>query len=331
MTKHVSLLQVAPLALLSLRRTGRCTFAIPEEVFDMDGPGHYFRRIKSVALSIPCVSGPYASVNCTATLLKSGIRKTPVLRDGAYARVDSEDDRFDDYFGSLQSVVTSSAQGDSGMFETNLRDERYLPFEAAGAVSEWQLELPGSPANKDPMQFDYETITDVIVHIQYTAREGGTLLRQGAMKNLRALVEEAAAAGCVRLFSVRQEFPVEWAKFEAEAADANGPSNGGGRVGLLLALREEHYPFWSAGRLGNVTRIDIIASTASAVPTIDVYAGPDSDTKTATLTSMPDENLFRGKLNTNELPANPVGTVKLFFADLAIRDLWIAVAWGGGT
>ena len=110
---------------------------LPESLFDMDGPGHYFRRIKSVALSIPCVSGPYASVNCTLSLLKSGIRKMQVLRDGAYAREDAEDERFEDYFGSLQSIVTSSAQSDSGLFETNLRDERYLPFENAGAISEW--------------------------------------------------------------------------------------------------------------------------------------------------------------------------------------------------
>ena len=83
LTKHVSLLQVDPLALLQLRTTGRCTVTLPEALFDMDGPGHYFRRIKTVAVSIPCVTGPYASVNCTLTLLKSSIRKTPVLGDGS--------------------------------------------------------------------------------------------------------------------------------------------------------------------------------------------------------------------------------------------------------
>src|SRR5207302_4786131 len=79
LTKHVSLLQVDPLALLALRLTGRCTVELPEVLFDMDGPGHYFRRVKTVALSLPCVTGPYASVNCTLTLLKSSIRKTPTM------------------------------------------------------------------------------------------------------------------------------------------------------------------------------------------------------------------------------------------------------------
>ena len=76
LTKHVSLLQVNPQALLQLRATGRCTVALPEELFDMDGPGHHFRRVKTVAVSIPCVAGPYTSINCTLTMLKSSIRKS---------------------------------------------------------------------------------------------------------------------------------------------------------------------------------------------------------------------------------------------------------------
>ncbi|MBA3494224.1 MAG: hypothetical protein H0T87_08970 [Gammaproteobacteria bacterium] len=39
-------------------------------------------------------------------------------------------------------MVTSSGQDDSGLFETNLRDEPYLPFEGAGVISTWRLEMP---------------------------------------------------------------------------------------------------------------------------------------------------------------------------------------------
>ena len=66
LTKHVSLLQLDPKALLQLRTAGTCTFTLPEELFDLDAPGHYFRRLKSVALSVPCVTGPYTGVNCPA-------------------------------------------------------------------------------------------------------------------------------------------------------------------------------------------------------------------------------------------------------------------------
>ena len=39
-----------------------------------------------------------------------------------------------------------------------------MPFEGAGAISDWSLTLP-----KTLRVFDYTTISDVIVHIDYTA------------------------------------------------------------------------------------------------------------------------------------------------------------------
>jgi Tc toxin complex TcA C-terminal TcB-binding domain len=57
LTKHISLRQLNPLALLSLKATGACEVTVPEWVFDLDGPGHYMRRIKNVSLSIPSVTG----------------------------------------------------------------------------------------------------------------------------------------------------------------------------------------------------------------------------------------------------------------------------------
>ncbi|HCT78022.1 MAG TPA: insecticidal toxin protein, partial [Micromonosporaceae bacterium] len=142
LTKHVSLLQTDPRALVQLRATGKCTITLPEELFDLDCPGHYFRRLKAVALSVPCVVGPYASVNATLTLTRSSVRISPSLGDNGYARDGDDTTRFSDHYGGVQSVVTSTGHNDSGMFEVNLRDERYLPFEGSGAVSEWRLELP---------------------------------------------------------------------------------------------------------------------------------------------------------------------------------------------
>jgi hypothetical protein len=324
LTKHVSLLQVNPLALLQLRTTGRCTVFVPEELFDMDGPGHYFRRIKSVAVSIPCVVGPYTSINCTLTLLKSSIRKSPQLRDGNYARESSEDDRFSDHFGSLQAIVTSTGQNDSGLFETNLRDERYLPFEGSGVVSEWQLELPANPSKGDPRQFDYDTIADVILHFRYTAREAGGLLRDGAIANLKTRIEEAQATGSVRLFSVRHEFPAEWAKFKSVKIEGNTKT-----AELTLELRQEHYPFWSQGKLEAVKRADIFAkSTKNTVEITDKAEPTDPTVKKDILvkdTSLGD--LRAGKLTNISLPA-PTGKFTLYVSDNSIEDLFLAFAWG---
>ena len=62
------------------------------------------------------------------------------------------------------TIATSTAQNDAGVFQLNFRDDRYMPFEGAGAVSSWKLSLP-----KNFRQFDYNTINDVIIHVTYVA------------------------------------------------------------------------------------------------------------------------------------------------------------------
>lgn len=233
LTKHVSLQQLNPLALLTLKATGACEVTIPEWLFDLDGPGHYMRRIKNVSLSIPAVAGPYTSVSCALSLLKSSVRKSPLLMDDEYVRQVSEDTRFIDYYGTIQSIVTSNAQNDSGMWETNLRDERFLPFEGAGAASTWKLELPA-----DFRQFDYDTISDVILHVRYTARQGGAQLRDKAVEYINALVMEANASGLALLFSLKHDFPSEWHRFVTDSAKPK----------FEAKVKRDYFPYITQGK-----------------------------------------------------------------------------------
>jgi len=231
LTKHVSIAQLNPLALLELKATGSCEVTVPEWLFDLDCSGHYMRRIKSVGLTIPSVVGPYTSINCTLALQRSSLRKSPLLTDGEYGRQGSEDPRFVDYYGTIQSVVTSNANNDAGMFEPNLRDERFLPFEGAGAVSHWKLELPARFR-----QFDYDTISDVILHIRYTARRGIPV--QNVVESLEARIGEVDATGLVRLLSLRHDFPSQWASF----------AEGGGDEPFGVVIRRRHFPYIAVGR-----------------------------------------------------------------------------------
>jgi hypothetical protein len=41
----------------------------------------------------------------------------------------------------VRAITASGAQNGSGVFELSFRDGRHLPFEGAGAISEWSLEL----------------------------------------------------------------------------------------------------------------------------------------------------------------------------------------------
>lgn len=213
LTKHLSLAQLDPVALLRLRQNGECFIDIPESAFDMDYPGHYFRRLKTVGLTIPCVSGPATTIACTLTLTSNRLRKDATLLAGRYARDTAGDDpRFRDEVGAVQSIATSTAQDDQGLFELSFRDERYLPFEGAGAVSSWHLRL-----NKDLPQFDFASISDAVLHLRYTAREGGAVLRSQAAGELRQTLSDAALAegrrGLYRVVDLRREYPDAWYRF----------------------------------------------------------------------------------------------------------------------
>jgi hypothetical protein len=254
LTKHISLGQLDPVALLKLRQNGDCFVDIPETAFDMDYPGHYFRRIKSVALSIPCTAGPYTTVACTLTLTSNHLRKDSTLLGGTtYARdLAADDPRFRDEIAAIQSVATSNAQNDRGMFELNFRDERYLPFEGAGAVSTWHIKL-----NEQFPLIDLSTISDVILHMDYTAREGGDLLRSKAVEEFNKKMNDLALAesrrGLFRMFDLKREYPDKWYRFLHPANPADDQS-------ILLDDLTQRLPYFTgAFPTKKATKIEVVA------------------------------------------------------------------------
>jgi hypothetical protein len=272
LTKHVSLRRLDPVALLALKATGTCTVTIPEWLYDSDCPGHYMRRIKTVAVSIPSVVGPYTSVNCTLDLQHSSVRVSPVP-GASYPRDTAHDDpRFVDYYGNVQTVVTSSAVSDSGMFDTNLRDERFLPFEGAGAISTWDLSLPGVPS------FDHATISDVVLHVRYTARDGGPAL---ATKAVPHQLPPAGGIGdptpaLALLLSLRHDFPTEWYAFTTGAAD------------FTAQLTMDHFPYAVQGATLTMDSLTLYASSGAALAqvTLPVPANMANDLHTTRTTTL---------------------------------------------
>jgi Tc toxin complex TcA C-terminal TcB-binding domain len=239
----VSLRQLDPVALVALKSTGSCQVGIPEWLYDLDGPGHYMRRIKSVAISIPAVAGPYSSVSCTLTLLGSSLRKSPIAGDD-YLRQGREDERFIDFIGAVQSVVTSSGQMDSGLFETNLRDERFLPFEGAGAVSTWKLDLP-----KDYRSFDYGTISDAVLHVRYTARQGVEPAK--VKKGLDDLFSQEDQSHLALVFHLGHEFPTEWAAFVSKRTNT-----------FQATIRKDDFPYFTQPKSITIVGWDLYAEDA---------------------------------------------------------------------
>ncbi len=231
LSKHVSIHRLDPMALLKLKATGACEVEIPEWLYDMDSPGQYMRRVKTMAISIPCITGPFTSIHAKLSLLQSSIRISSLKGDD-YKRSETEEDaRFRDFNGAIQSIVTSSAQNDSGLFETNLRDEKYLPFEGAGAISKWKIELPN-----DIPQFDFETISDVVLHIRYTCREAGHLTA-AATGHIKEDILQAPDGGLLQLFNIKHDFPNEWNLFKTAINNAERK--------LTLNMDKNNFPYWT--------------------------------------------------------------------------------------
>ncbi len=235
LTKHISLDQLDPLALLRLRQKGDCIIELPESLFDADYPGHYFRRIKSVSMTLPCIVGPYTSINCTLSLLKNKMRINSIATQDYHENSQEDDRRFIKDFVSLQSIATSHGQNDSGLFELNFRDERFLPFEGAGVISTWRIELP-----IETNAFELQSLRDVILHIHYTARDGGSALRSSAHRARIDEIETANGMMLKRMFSLRHDFPGEWHRFLY-------PITAKVKQEMELNLQSEQFPYLFQG------------------------------------------------------------------------------------
>ena len=262
-SKSISLVLFDPWALISLKETGYCIISLPESFFDMDYPGHYFRRIKTAGLTIPCVTGPYTSVNCTLTLQNSKIR----IDNAASSTLDyANDAHFITNYAATQAIATSTGLNDNGMFEVNFRDEKYLPFEGAGLISSWEISMP-----LDCNAFDFESIVDVILNVRYTARYGGDNLRNIACQSavLPQPPTQAASASYVpfpskqtnltRYFSLRHEFPTDWYKFLHPAETASSQI-------MALPLTPERFPFQFRGRKIQITQVEILLKFKAIYP-----------------------------------------------------------------
>lgn len=264
LTKNISLARLDPLALVELRETGRCNVSLSEELFDLDFRGHYFRRIKAVRLSIPCVIGPHTSISCSLRLLRNSVRtNTTMDGNGGYEHENDagewiDDDRFRTVITPVTAIATSHGQSDSGMFEFNFRDERYLPFERAGAISDWQIELS---ADAELRQFDYSTITDVVLHLNYTAREDAGLFRVKATDYLKSFLtnpDDLETQPLVQMFSMRHEFPTEWYRFLH-------PAVAGAEQILSFTPGKERFPFFVQDRDVIVMEVMLLAKTTKSI------------------------------------------------------------------
>ncbi|MEO1351410.1 MAG: toxin, partial [Cyanobacteria bacterium J06635_15] len=254
-TKPISLARLDPLALIDLKTTGRCQFSLGELLFDRDFPGHYFRIIKAVSLSIPAIVGPYQTVKATLTQTGHKTLLAPDIEGVNYLLGES-----DTIPGSIradwranQQIALSTGVDDSGVFELNFNDDRYLPFEGTGAVSNWLLEMPLSTN-----AIDFDTISDVVINLRYMCKTDGGKFKQDVMDH-----PTVKAFSGTRLFSVAHEFAAQWHAFQNDDLDVDT---------LTLTLPPNAFPPNVNVDLGTV-QIQLLLGLDSGGNLVDVADG----------------------------------------------------------
>lgn len=234
-TRRVSLRAVDPLALLALRESGTCEFALTEALFAADFPGHYRRQIRTVTVTFLDSAGDPVAVPATLTQLghQTVLRPDPQAvrfllepqgAPPAAVRVD---------WRARQQIALSDPDGgreNNGLFDLRFDDDRYLPFEGTGAVSRWRLERGGRPVHD---------LFDVTVTVKHTAEQGGEVFANA----VRGLLKPYPAA---RLFDLARDFPDEWNEFVSGAGDRLSlpftaqmfPDLAGPQIGGIVATYE---------------------------------------------------------------------------------------------
>ena len=153
LSKTISLAQLVPLEFERFRQTGVLTFGTPLELFDQDFPGHYRRLIRRVRVSTIALTPPTEGIK--ATLTAARISRVVIGGDlFQTVRVSHGPDM----------VALSSPRDATGMFDLDAQPTMLAPFEKIGVDTMWQLRLP-----KAANPFDFNSIADVLITIDYTA------------------------------------------------------------------------------------------------------------------------------------------------------------------
>lgn len=187
LTETLSLAQLDPFVFHQFRTSGVLPFATPMSLFDRRFPGHYLRLIRSVRTSVIALVPP-----------SYGIRA--VLATTGTSRVVIGGDRFQVVAVQRgpESVALSAPMNATGLFELDVQPEMLVPFEGIGVDTTWEFRLP-----KASNPFDFSTIADVLVTIEYTALDSSDW-RDAVI----AQMDQRVSAD--RGFSMRHHFADAW-------------------------------------------------------------------------------------------------------------------------
>jgi len=224
--KDVSLASAAPAELYRLKTTGTCELKITEAMYDFDYPGHFCRQIKVIEVVLKTAGGEEAENGSTSGSMPADVHLTltqtsnhlvtKALPEAVKYLLKPEGEPpagIRSNWQSQQEIAVSNENNAAGvhLVEFSFAEDRYLPFEGTGAVSDWEIRMP-----RETNQFNFELITDLVVTVTYTALDAG--------KDFRDKVEQLLSGDQLRgavYLDLAASFPDEWEGFMKNHEDPN--------------------------------------------------------------------------------------------------------------
>jgi hypothetical protein len=124
-----------------------------------------------------------------------------------------------------------------------------FPSKAAGCVARSWSNFPR------PCAFDYATISDLVLHLRYTARDGGgsfrTMVANGIAERLNLMALKTNRTGLFQAFDLRRDRPDTWHRLVTTGTAS-------------LTITAGDLPYFTSGRAVAITVVRILARVKGA-------------------------------------------------------------------
>lgn len=126
----------------------QATIKLSDLAIDKDYPADFgqLRRVKQISVTLPALTGAYQNIRAVLNYSGSAVKPR-----------------------GCNAIAISHGMNDSGQFQLNFNDDRYLPFEGlpVNDSSTLTLSFPDATSKQKEMLL---TLNDIILHINYTIR-----------------------------------------------------------------------------------------------------------------------------------------------------------------
>ena len=212
LTKTFSMARLVPAEFQRFRETGVLPFSTTMDMFDRGFPGHYLRLIKRVRISVvalvPAVQGIYATLSTTGpsrVVVGGDLFQTVTIRRAP------------------ESLPICAPSVVTGVVELDAQPDLLLPFEGSGVDISWEFSMP-----KAANLFDYLTIADVVMTLEYSALQSADYRQQVIQSFKPKLTADYP-------LSFRSQFPDQW-------YDLHNPEQSATPMTVRFATQPEDFP-----------------------------------------------------------------------------------------